>query len=258
MEEEEEEEGKVSAAIFSHRRRNKAAWCSTAECCAKIAKDPADAQVCKDFYDSKVGIAWQSVSAGKWAQFALPGQGLLHSKAPEASVKGGQQQCVSISHSGKGACPYPGAKAKWTMTLSVNNQSNFWEFFQECQMGAAAGELTGQCTDGFRCAVHERMPVVQKGWTYEKWLQAKNAIMDQTGTAACKINSYPNAYNEFDTNGFSKPAVSGIMIPDCLAKQKDASAPSKFVACRALNKINSKKWHWPVFKYSTKGGISSL
>lgn len=229
--------------------RKKLPFCHDAACCKAKAKSADDMQTCEEFYDRNVGIAFQMVSPFKWGSFALP-NGHFHDSPPTERLTGDHQQCVSVAHSGKTPCPYSGAQAAWGMVLSVGKRSNFWKYFQECW----AGQITGQCNDGYKCAPHTRTPLVNTGWTFEQFVQAKNAIVEQTGTDRCHLKG-AHQYNEFDTNGFSNSAVAGIIVPQCL---KRFSRPTSFTACRALNKINGQKRHWPVFAYKYQGGSSSL
>lgn len=232
--------------------RKAPSFCNDAGCCKTKAKSDADRLTCDEFYDPTVGIAFQMVSKWKWTGFAVSSK-LFPKRPPTGRLPAEDQQCMSISHSQKTPCPYPGAEAVWGMVLNVGPSSDFWKWFQVCP----SGELTGQCTDGFKCAVHLRTPIVNAGgWTYEKWLQAKNAIVAQTGNSQCKINSYSNAYNEFDTNGFDPNAVAGVLIPECLKDRGER--PNTWTMCRALNAINPKKRHWPLFAYTTRGRKSSL
>merc|ERR1712039_671905 len=119
-------------------------------------------------------------------------------------------------------CPYPGAGA-WGVALSVGPESNFWQYFQTCP----SGEMCAQCHDGFKCSSGQRSPL---SWTYDKFQQVKNSIVNPTGTGSC-WPYHPTAYNEFDTNGLSSQALAGVFIPTCLAHK---------------TKPGEQWWHWSV------------
>merc|ERR1712228_306885 len=118
------------------------------------------------------------------------------------------------------------------------------------------GEMCAQCHDGFKCAIDHRDPI--KGWTYEKFQEVKNSIVNPTGTKDC-WPYIPTAYNEFDTNGFSSKALAGVIIPTCLSRLEE---PSEVAVCKTLRNIGGMG-HWPVFAYDQGGlgnkpGTSSL
>merc|ERR1712107_338223 len=190
-------------------------------------------------------------SNGWWREAAWPFAGSVFHKNPPSS-RTSDQRCVSISHSGKRSCPYPGAGA-WGVALRVGPDSNFWQYFQTCH----GKEMCGQCHDGFKCSTHSRAPL-GKDWTYEKFEHVKNSIVNPTGTSSC-WPYVPTAYNEFDTNGLSEKALAGVFIPTCLAKKE---VPSDTAVCKTLRN-NGGMGHWPVFVYdqggmSKKGTTSSL
>lgn len=229
-------------------------WCSDAACCKKNARNEKDGKVCDDFYNASIGLSYSMfTSGGWWREAAWPvTDSVFHSSPPSKRVPDEQQMCVSISHSGKRSCPYPGAGA-WGVALSVGPDSNFWEYFQTCPNA----EMCAQCHDGFKCAIGQRSPL-KKGWTYDKFQQVKNSIVDPTGTGSCWPH-VATAYNEFDTNGMSSKALAGVFIPTCLARLTE---PSSVAVCKTLRN-NGGAGHWPVYVYDQGGmgnqqGSSSL
>lgn len=222
-------------------------FCEDAECCKQIAKD-SDGQLCDDFYNQEEGVGFTMLKPGLWLKES-GGWTTFFNHEPMKERSSADQFCVSISHSGKAACPYPGAGG-WGVLFGVSKEFDFWQYFQKCK----SGELTGQCTDGFKCGFHSRQPM--SGWTYEQFKDAKNAIVEQTGTRSCK-NHNVKQYNEFDTNGLSANSIAGLFIPECLSS-KDKT--EEWRVCKAFN-LKFKRAEWPVFHYvneANKGGRSSL
>lgn len=225
-------------------------FCEDAACCKEIAgdSDTQNKQICDDFYNPEEGVGFAMLHNGLWKRESNGKHSFFH-RAPLPGRDDGQQFCTSISHSGKAACPYPGSDG-YGVILGVSQRFDFWKFFQECK----GRHLTGQCTDGYRCAYHSRQPI--SNWTYEEFKAQKNAIVKQTGTHDCK-NHNVKQYNEFDTNGLSARSVAGLFVPHCLSRKKH---PEEAQVCRALQMIKSKKANWPVFHYidAHGSGRSSL
>lgn len=221
--------------------------CKDAACCkGSIAKDTADEKLCDDFYDQKVGVAFTMVLGQKWKWLQDRAQGALRFKDPikQRSSLSWDQQSVSISHTGKAASPYKGA-GEWGLLFKVGKDSNFWQYFEECH----GGVLAAQCHDGFKCAKGGRTPIIGAStpWTYEKFLQAKNAVVDQTGTNKCSLANVWS-YNEFSTNGLSPSALAGVIIPESMLKMHKPK-PAVSDVCNVFRMANSKK-HVPVYRYT--------
>lgn len=227
------------------------ASCDDAACCMANAQVDSDRQICKDFYDHKIGIGYQMLKSSGWEYFATSWSGwkrIWHDEPPTSRIH--EQQCVSISHSGKMSCPYPGAGG-WGIAFNVGPSSNFWKFSQVCKHG----ELSAQCHDGYKCGPTSRSPIVTTDQTYDEWESQKNAVVAQTGTSQCKLSHY-SAYNEFDTNGLPTHALAGVFIPDCLRRRGE---PQMDHVCTAMKRINpGRKESWPVFAYSHTHTSSSL
>lgn len=223
---------------------------SAAECMVNAQLD-WDRQICRDFYDPSVGIGFQMLKVSGWEWFATSNNGwrsLWHKYPPTNRLH--EQQSVSITHSGKMACPFPGASS-WGMLFSIGSSSNFWKYFERCP----GGELAAQCTDGYKCGPNRRIPIAAGDSSYDEWLRDKNAVVAETGTRACKV-SHASAYNEFSTNGLSSSAMSGVFVPECLQKK---GVPDLSHVCLALNRIYPKRGHpWPVYIYSSTHTSSSL
>uniref|UniRef100_A0A7S2AFM2 Uncharacterized protein n=1 Tax=Alexandrium andersonii TaxID=327968 RepID=A0A7S2AFM2_9DINO len=227
-------------------------WCDDAECCQELATGE-DGKLCDDFYDAEEGVGYSMLTVSKWFREQNGWTTVFHNRPPPKRLGKDQQWCISIGHSGKAACPYPGSGGVGVI-FGVSESFNFWQFGQKC---TSNGELTAQCTDGFKCGEHGRAPIASE-WTFEQWKEAKNAIVQQTGTPECK-NPSRSQYNEFDLNGLPSHSLAGIFIPECLQRRlKHDGTPPEEHLCRALN-LKRHRADWPVFEYvSDKHRGSSL
>mmetsp|Transcript_14989 Transcript_14989/g.24495 ORF Transcript_14989/g.24495 Transcript_14989/m.24495 type:complete len:275 (+) Transcript_14989:60-884(+) len=219
-------------------------FCTDAACCKANSKTTVSAQVCDDFYNPSVGVAYTMLTTGGWLRESVNIPYSIFHDNPSSERLGHEQQwSTSITHSGKRACPYPAA-SKYGVIMDISSRSNLWEYFQVCNKEG----LCGQCHDGFKCSENQRTPI--KGTSYADFRKEADPIIATTGTSACHP-SHPTAYNEFNTNGLSSGSVRGLLIPQCLANN-DLDTPASAIVCSALVRKGGPG-RWPVYVYDNDG-----
>lgn len=192
------------------------------ECIASTKGHKSAKQVCEDFYNPNVGIAYQ-----------------LGLSFPKRTKWNGPHQSVSITHSGKSAKAFEGAHTYWGTVFRLGSGSKFWKYFQVCKNSKA---LAAMPHDGFKCGEDQRIHVEKAGWSWEDWMSAKNAVVSQTKG---------HNYNEFNTRGTDRDAMAGIFFPKFMSRLPHLQRFSRRQAC-------SKNGGGPIWEYGIKGGSSTL
>merc|ERR1712061_366158 len=93
----------IAALSWSGSAMNSTEWCSDAACCKKNARNQKDGQICDDFYNPSIGLAYSMFTSKGWLrEAAWPiADSVFHKSPPSTRLPNNQQQCMSISHSGK-------------------------------------------------------------------------------------------------------------------------------------------------------------
>jgi hypothetical protein len=182
------------------------------------------------------------------------------------------------------ACTVNNAKFKSPIKHAPANQyANITNWAIACNDNKEVA-FCGRCTDGGVCAGSGNMPAtsnelwsaIGKQVSYTEFNKAKNAIVSITGTSNCRWNTTPNIWNEFNTNGLSPSALRGVIIDaitPCKSGLINAEAvifpcnntttnslnndrawvPTSATLCNYLNKVNSTRNEWPLYKLLSAG-----